>query len=429
MKSYFTSLRFTSGFLLFLIIIFFLSFVEIGKCYSQWTWQQFNPAIYLNDIEFVNKNTGYVCGSNSTVAKTTDGGITWFGQYVGTYTGKYLFGISMLNENDGYIVGSFSTILKTSNGGNNWVVLRDGDENGNTFWDISFINENTGWIGGFIGNVQKTTNGGQTWDSITVNNGGFVFRTLQFLNTNTGYGCGSGGVRILKSTNGGNNWFFQYLSDSASSAESCLYFLNQDTGWVAESNTLRIYRTTNGGNYWQFMGIVPGEQYFEIYGIRFLNYNTGWVGGDLGSVYLTTNSGLNWINENANSPGYIANFSIYKDSLIWAAGGHGAIGHERIITGLRKIDKKIPSNFKLRQNYPNPFNSETTIEFEISRNDYYSLIIYDVLGREFEILLSEYIKTGNYRITFNASKLCSDTYFYKLFSNYFSETKKMLLIK
>jgi tetratricopeptide (TPR) repeat protein len=80
-------------------------------------------------------------------------------------------------------------------------------------------------------------------------------------------------------------------------------------------------------------------------------------------------------------------------------------------------------------NYPNPFNPSTTIQYQLSENNFVTLKVYDVLGREVETLVNEYKTAGNYQAKFNASHLASGVYFYKLQTGKFALIKKMLLLK
>lgn len=90
-----------------------------------------------------------------------------------------------------------------------------------------------------------------------------------------------------------------------------------------------------------------------------------------------------------------------------------------------------PYQYKLFDNYPNPFNPETIIRYQLPVAGKVILKVYDILGNEIASLLNEYKEAGNYEITFYADKynLQSGVYLYRLQSGYFSETKKMLLIK
>jgi hypothetical protein len=83
----------------------------------------------------------------------------------------------------------------------------------------------------------------------------------------------------------------------------------------------------------------------------------------------------------------------------------------------------------LSQNYPNPFNPVTKINFAIPKTGFVTLKIYDILGREMRTLVNESVKAGNYSVEFNATTLSSGVYFYRLISDNFTDTKKMMLIK
>lgn len=86
-------------------------------------------------------------------------------------------------------------------------------------------------------------------------------------------------------------------------------------------------------------------------------------------------------------------------------------------------------NFKLYQNYPNPFNPSTTISYHISREDFVSLKIYDILGREVAVLVNEFKLPGEYKVNFNNKELSSGIYFYKLQCRNYIDVKKMTIIK
>lgn len=87
------------------------------------------------------------------------------------------------------------------------------------------------------------------------------------------------------------------------------------------------------------------------------------------------------------------------------------------------------SEYKLFQNYPNPFNSSTTIEFNLSENNYVELKIFNILGQEIETLLKSELKAGDYKLSWNAGKYPSGIYFYKIITSVFIKTNKMLLIR
>ncbi len=88
-----------------------------------------------------------------------------------------------------------------------------------------------------------------------------------------------------------------------------------------------------------------------------------------------------------------------------------------------------PQNFTLSQNYPNPFNPNTIINYSLEKSSQVSLKVYDALGNEVAALVDEFKPAGYYEVNFNASRLSSGIYFYKLTAGNFSEVKKMTLLR
>jgi len=93
------------------------------------------------------------------------------------------------------------------------------------------------------------------------------------------------------------------------------------------------------------------------------------------------------------------------------------------------IDFGTPAKFDLEQNYPNPFNPSTTIKYSIIKTGKVKLAVYDILGREVLVLADEVKESGFYEVNFDASYLSSGVYFYRLVTENYVSTKKMLLLK
>jgi hypothetical protein len=88
------------------------------------------------------------------------------------------------------------------------------------------------------------------------------------------------------------------------------------------------------------------------------------------------------------------------------------------------------------QNYPNPFNPTTNIMFDIPQNSSVKIAIYDMLGREVATLVNANYTPGHYTVPFNASKLASGMYIYRMTSQsasgdqkLFTSIKKLMLVK
>jgi len=99
------------------------------------------------------------------------------------------------------------------------------------------------------------------------------------------------------------------------------------------------------------------------------------------------------------------------------------------LTGIQPVNNQIPAGYSLSQNYPNPFNPSTTIKFQLPKEGYTKLEIFDELGRSVKTIVAQNLHPGNYEISFSSENYSSGIYYYRLSSNDFSDSRKMLLIK
>ena len=97
-------------------------------------------------------------------------------------------------------------------------------------------------------------------------------------------------------------------------------------------------------------------------------------------------------------------------------------------TAINRESKPV-SGFVLHQSYPNPFNPITNIEFSIPKSEFVTLKIYNILGEEVATLVSEKLSAGKYQYEWDAGDMASGLYFYKLQTNNFSQTCKMVLMR
>lgn len=102
---------------------------------------------------------------------------------------------------------------------------------------------------------------------------------------------------------------------------------------------------------------------------------------------------------------------------------------DKISTAASEKFENLPNTFSLLQNYPNPFNPTTKIKLALPKRSLTKLIIYDLLGREVQTLINEELEAGYHEINFDASNLNSGVYFYKIQSEDFIHTKKMILLR
>ena len=147
-----------------------------------------------------------------------------------------------------------------------------------------------------------------------------------------------------------------------------------------------------------------------------------------------TNDGRPIVHDPARTDGYSHIFSKSDISHSWF--DKGGVAYTFYNSDSNTVSVENPyelastvNDFKLYQNYPNPFNPTTSIQFSINSRQFVSLKVYDVLGNEVAVLISEDMNSGNYIIDFSAGNLSSGVYFYKLQAGNYAETRKMIFMK
>ena len=123
--------------------------------------------------------------------------------------------------------------------------------------------------------------------------------------------------------------------------------------------------------------------------------------------------------------------SVNDASSIHVALGRVTGTKENSLGGASDVKKTdgIPVAYELSQNYPNPFNPSTTISFSIPKASFVTLKVYDVIGKEVANIISERKDAGNYTAQFDAARLSSGVYLYRLTADNLVINKKMMLIK
>lgn len=94
-----------------------------------------------------------------------------------------------------------------------------------------------------------------------------------------------------------------------------------------------------------------------------------------------------------------------------------------------EVSCSVPNKYELSQNYPNPFNPTTVINYQLKTTGKTTLIIYNLLGQEVKTLVNEVQSAGEHKVKWNAGGMASGVYMYRLESNGFVQTRKMILTK
>lgn len=240
------------------------------------------------------------------------------------------------------------------------------------------------------------------------------------------------------------------------------------TAWVyytqgaPGSRDIYCYISTNGGIAYGSPTPVATSPSVDEYWFDTKHYLVGYSGTDLCYYYDSTGGPSNTTDKimysfaavaanttfsapvaisehfpNYSDRGYIPNlFEFYNTGdlgVIWVGNDAGAyklyFDRYNAVVGLHNNGTQIPGTYSLSQNYPNPFNPATKINFAVPVSGNVSIKLYDILGREAAEILNKEMNAGSYTIDFDASKLSSGAYFYRMESGNFVKTMKMVLVK
>jgi serine protease len=130
-----------------------------------------------------------------------------------------------------------------------------------------------------------------------------------------------------------------------------------------------------------------------------------------------------------NNDSVVVGFAVVKGNDLNDLKTNSATAKNRFgLIGVEQISSVIPDKFALYQNYPNPFNPSTTIKFDVAKTGLVKIKIFDIIGREVSQFI-QMLSPGEYKYEFNNSGLASGVYFYKLETDQFVDTKKMIMLK
>lgn len=298
---------------------------------------------------------------------------------------------------------------KSTNNGTNW------SEFNITSTIYSFaVSGNYVYAGTQTKGVYFTTNNGTNWIQSSLNNG--LARSLAAEGNYVYAGTYSSGVYL--SSDNGTNWTQSSLNNLH------IWSLAVNGNNVYAGTDSGLYLSTNNGSNWTLTGLDKKIYALKVYG------NNVFAGTYQDGIYISSNNGTNWTQRNEGLGNVIVwSFCIYNNYIFTGTSGYVYRRHLGELVGINPISGQLPLHNALLQNYPNPFNPSTNIKYRIANNSFVTLKVYDIMGREIETPVNEIQRPGEYEVSFNAGKLSSGVYFYKLIAGEYSGTKRMILLK
>jgi photosystem II stability/assembly factor-like uncharacterized protein len=413
----------------------FLTFPFVAFSQSAWVTQSSGTTSSINTVYFLNNETGFCAGNNGLLLKTTNSGLQW-----NQITSPAAFNFDYLEffSNDSAVLSAnkIDSIYFTTNACVSWYLRDVNTPYYSNYRQAEFVNFNIGYYYSG-GHLYRTTNNGISWTDYYTTIG---IKHISFPDEMTGWEAGTytlpypppygtNYAEVRKTTNGGVNWSVQISTQENSYSIYRVFFRNTNTGFYNDFSSWSLRRTVNSGT--NYLSVTNAGSYKNYYAMHFPSNNTGWFIGD--QIIKTTDGGANFITI-TNTPNPVNSYKgvfFISDNTGWLVGLNGTIIKTQTggITNINLINSNVPKDYKLEQNYPNPFNPSTNVKFSIVNSGNVRIDVYDVLGREVQTLVNERMQPGTYEITFDGSLLTSGVYLYRLISEGYSGTKKMLLVR
>jgi hypothetical protein len=381
-------------------------------------WQDYS----INAL--VSSGSNIFTGTNKGVFVSTDNGTSWGERDTGIVTspinalainGSNLFAagglsVTTIFQNRRYVNIYNPGMYISSNNGMSWTMIDSGlagRQNQVTSLSVDLSSGGSGILYATTilpydlspdssSGIYRSTNNGTTWTHLST--------LAQPLNTVRTLGIVSNGI-------GGSNLIAPYFAWLHVVYGDCVYGANI---------------STDGGSTWNAITISPEISIVHCFTAKGGNIFAATNSG----IFVSSDGGWNWSAVNAGLTNLNVESILIKDGYLYAGTSDGVWQRPLSeMTSVETISSNLPMHFNLEQNYPNPFNPVTTIHYSIPKAASVKLQIFDILGRDVATLVNEKKEAGSYDVKFDASRLTSGVYFYRLEAGGFVETKKLVLIK
>jgi len=249
--------------------------------------------------------------------------------------------------------------------------------------------------------------------------------------------AGTDDANVWVTTDGGTNWSkrisglpYRWVTRVAVNPDFANICYVTLSGYKVDSTGAHVFKTTNFGLIWTPVSSnLPNAPVNDIV-IDPANTSTLYLATDVG-VMISTNDGASWSVFSTGIPSSVPchDLTLHNTTRKLVVWTHGRSAFMTDIPVGIISNNEVPGGFSLSQNYPNPFNPATKIKYYIAREGYVSVKVFDVTGKVTAVLVDQQQKKGKYELDFSGKDMASGVYFYKLETDGFTDTKKMILIK
>ncbi len=342
-----------------ILLLFSLVFLS-SKAGEELTWSAQSSGLIakLSGVFFVDRDRGWVVGSNGTLLATEDGGAKWRRQSLPErQKAEALNDLWFFNAERGLLLGEYGMfnrrgdvdrservfLLASNDRGINWTlgelarlpvkqqefvvtkrpsdgaeVLKPGGRPPDpVLTRLAFANDPVGWACGEAGAIQHTKDGGATWQMQHT-----LVRKLLYdvaaIDAKQACIVGAGGT-VLRTADGGQNWTEQ--APGVRATLRAVHFTDARQGWAVGSQGT-IIATTTGGARWQPQTSNTTQHLNDVF---FVSAKEGWVAGDRGLLLHTTDGGATWEDVELTTRANLTRLFFIAPDRGWVVGSSGAI--------------------------------------------------------------------------------------------------------
>jgi photosystem II stability/assembly factor-like uncharacterized protein len=302
----------------------------------EWAAQSSGALAKLSAVFFVDRDHGWVAGSNGTLLSTEDGGAKWLRQTLPErQRNEALNDVWFFNSGRGLLLGEYGLfnrrgdidwservfLMMSKDRGANWEAGTLRRPPVSILLRMSFANDQIGLAVGEAGTIQRTIDGGVTW-ALQEAPTRKLLNDVAAIDDSHAWAVGAGGT-ILRTVDGGRNWDEQ--SSGGAQALRAVHFVDSQRGWAVGAKGA-IISTANGGARWRRQ--TSGVE-LNLNDVVFLNAKEGpregWIAGDRGLLLHTTDGGATWENVELSARGNLSRLFFIAPDCGWVVGTSGAI--------------------------------------------------------------------------------------------------------
>lgn len=408
-----------------------INIICLSSVYTQVTWQNvtgFGPSNITKGLNGNDIIISYQCLSNTSqedasspgIIRTTNNGVNWNRISSGLPSQNI---VSVHCNSNGVLLATthLNGVFRSTNFGLNWGQVNSSRIGLYTSKGDTIFGTDGYWCSG----IYRSFNGGVNWTQ--VNNGVNTCANGITIASNGIVYVATGVNGVYRSTNYGNNW--QSSNSGISSTDIITVHVSSIGLIFAGTASSGIYKSTNDGLTW--VSVSNGLPSNHISTIVTNSLGHIFIGVNPGGIFRSTNDGLNWVlisNQVVDAIPGITKLLISNSGYLYSITNY-IYRSNSPVTVVESISNEIPKKYQLGQNYPNPFNPNTRIDFSLPVDEKVTIKIYNISGEEVAVLADNFYNAGIYSVFWKPESVSSGVYFYKLETENFKETKKMIIVK